>query len=44
MAKNIILPDEIIINKIFMLRGQKVIIDKDLAKLYAVSTSNLNKL
>lgn len=30
-------------NKIFEIRGYKVILDKDLAELYEVTTSNLNK-
>lgn len=36
-------PDETIINKIFLVRGQKVMFDKDLALLYGVLTKNLNK-
>ena len=35
--------DEVIINKIYLIRGQKVMIDSDLAELYEVSTGNLNK-
>lgn len=34
---------EIIRSKIYEIRGQKVMLDKDLADLYNVSTSNLNK-
>jgi hypothetical protein len=30
-------------NKIFLIRGAKVMLDKDLAELYGVSTGNLNK-
>jgi regulator of replication initiation timing len=30
-------------NKIYLIRGQKVMIDKDLAELYDVTTGNLNK-
>jgi len=37
------IPDEIISNKIFLIRGQKVMLDKDLAELYGVTTGNLNK-
>jgi hypothetical protein len=40
---NVFIPDEIISNKIFLIREVKVMIDKDLAELYGVSTSNLNK-
>ena len=34
---------EIIEKKIFIIRGQKVMLDKDLAMLYGVETFNLNK-
>ncbi|KAF0134103.1 MAG: hypothetical protein FD145_859 [Candidatus Saganbacteria bacterium] len=34
---------ESIENKIYVIRGQKVMLDSDLAKLYRVKTSNLNK-
>ena len=43
MKKISIIPDEIIINKIYLIRGQKVMLDTDLAELYEVSTGNLNK-
>lgn len=36
-------PDEIIVNKIYLIRGQKVMLDRDLAELYGVLTGNLNK-
>lgn len=38
-----IIPIEVIKGKIYLLRGQKVLLDKDLAGLYGVTTSNLNK-
>lgn len=38
-----IIPQEIIEQKIFIIRGKKVMIDKDLAVLYGVTTFNLNK-
>ncbi len=38
-----LIPQGIIENKIFMLRGKRVMLDRDLAKLYGVSTGNLNK-
>ena len=41
--KELIIPDEVILNKIFFMRGQKVMPDRDLAKLYGVTTGNLNK-
>ena len=37
------IPDEIIINKIYLFRNQKIMLDKDLAELYGVTTGNLNK-
>lgn len=37
------MPDEVIINKIHLIRGKKVMIDKDLAELYNVATRDLNK-
>jgi hypothetical protein len=40
---NIIIPDEVITSKIYLIRGLKVMIDKDLAVLYGVTTGNLNK-
>jgi hypothetical protein len=38
-----VLTDEVIINKIYSIRKQKVILDKDLAELYQVSTGRLNE-
>lgn len=38
-----ILPDETIISKIYMIRGRKVMIDRDLAELYDVETRVLNQ-
>jgi hypothetical protein len=38
-----LLPQQIIESKIYMLRGKKVMLDKDLAALYGVETFNLNK-
>lgn len=40
---SIFVPDEIITSKIFLIREVKVMLDKDLAELYGVSTGNLNK-
>ena len=40
--KELILPERIE-RKIYLIRGQKVMFDKDLAILYAVTTANLNK-
>jgi len=38
-----LLPTEVIERKILLIRGQKVMLDSDLAELYGVETSNLNK-
>ena len=40
---SVLMPEEIILQKIYVIRNQKVILDKDLAGLYGVSTRNLNK-
>ncbi len=42
-VRSTLIPDEIISNKIFLIRGLKVMLDKDLAEMYGVSTGNLNK-
>jgi hypothetical protein len=36
-------PDEVIIDKIILLRDKKVMIDRDLAILYGVTTKRLNE-
>ncbi|MEQ1675216.1 MAG: ORF6N domain-containing protein [Chitinophagaceae bacterium] len=41
-AKAMLLPEELVLNKIYFIRGQKVMIDRDLATLYGVTTGNLN--
>ena len=38
-----IVPDETIIRKIYVLRGQKVLLDYDIAALYEVETKRLNE-
>ncbi len=37
------IPDERITDKIFLIRGRKVMVDRDLAQLYGVTTGNFNK-
>ncbi|GMQ83062.1 MAG: ORF6N domain-containing protein [Rhodothermia bacterium] len=37
------IPDERIANKVFLIRGIKVMLDQDLAKLYGVETRTLNQ-
>lgn len=43
MTKRLPILDEVVINKIHLVRGHKVMLDKDLAELYNVNTGNLNK-
>ena len=38
-----VIHDKILANKIYFIRGQKVMIDRDLAELYGVLAKNLNK-
>jgi phage regulator Rha-like protein len=37
------IPDEIVMRKIFLIRGQKVMLDRDLAELYGVETKRLKE-
>lgn len=37
------LPEERIMNKIYLVRGQKVMLDKDLAEMYGVETKRLKE-
>jgi hypothetical protein len=39
----IALSEELILNKIYLIRGQKVMIDRDLAEMYGVETRVLNQ-
>ena len=43
MSNEIIIPDEIIGSKIFVIRDQKVMLDKDLAELYQVEIKQLKR-
>ena len=43
MGGNELIPQEIIENKILLLRGKKVMLDRDLALLYGVETRVLNQ-
>jgi len=38
-----LIPDELVINKIYFVRGQKVMLDNDLAVLYGVETKRLKE-
>src|SRR6266513_1915183 len=41
--KKRVIPDEIVMNKIIVVRNQKIMIDRDLAELYGVTTKQLNQ-
>lgn len=43
MKNTEVVPQHLIESKILLIKGKKVMLDKDLAVLYRVSTSNLNK-
>ncbi len=43
MSEKITIPDEVIINKIYVIRGLKVMLDRDLAELYGVETKQLKR-
>ena len=38
-----VVPEEVIMNKIFLIRGHKVMLDRDLAELYGVLTKRLKE-
>jgi hypothetical protein len=37
------LPDERIVSRIYLIRGQKVMLDRDLAEMYGVETAQLKR-
>ena len=41
--KELMIPDELVMNKIYVIRNQKVMIDRDLAELYGVETKRLKE-
>jgi len=43
MNKEIAIPTKLIMNKIFLIRGQKIILDRYLAELYQVETKYLKR-
>jgi hypothetical protein len=43
MKAEALIPQEVIENRIYMIRGHKVMLDKDLATLYGVPTKRLNE-
>jgi len=38
-----VIPDEVVINKIYLIREQKVMLDSNLAELYGGTTKRLNE-
>ena len=42
-ANTQIVPDEVVMSKIYLIRRQKVMIDRDLAELYGVETKRLKE-
>ncbi len=43
MSQEMIIPDEVINNRIYLIRGHKIMIDKDLADLYKIETKQLKR-
>ena len=41
--KSVAIPDEVVLNKIYVIRGVKVMLDRDLAELYGVETKYLKR-
>ena len=42
-SSNVVIPDEVIVDKIYLIRGKKVMLDRDLADLYKVETKRLKE-
>jgi phage regulator Rha-like protein len=42
-SSKLIVPDAVVMSKILLIRGKKVMIDRDLAELYGVETKRLNE-
>ncbi len=42
-SKTVTIPDELVMNKIYVIRSQKVMLDSDLAELYGVETKRLKE-
>jgi predicted XRE-type DNA-binding protein len=42
-TKTLMIPDELVINRIYLIREQKVMLDRDLAELYGVETKRLKE-
>jgi hypothetical protein len=42
-SRSLVVPDEVVMSKILTIRGKKVMLDRDLAELYGVTTFRLNE-
>ena len=42
-SEKLVIPNEVVMNKIYLIRDQKVMIDKDLSELYGVETKYLKR-
>ncbi|MFT6816113.1 MAG: hypothetical protein ACJAZ3_002030 [Sphingobacteriales bacterium] len=43
MSKEIAIPNEVLMNKIYMINNTKIMLDSDLSELYQVETKRLNE-
>jgi len=43
IIKALLIPDEVVVNKIYLIREQKVMLDTDLAEPYDVETKRLKE-
>ena len=43
MTKQVAIPDEKVIDKIYLIRGKKVMLDRDLAALYGIPTKRVKE-
>lgn len=43
MDEKLLVPDEVIASRIYLIRGERVMLDTDLAKMYGVKTYRLNE-
>lgn len=43
ILSTIVIPDEVVMNKIYVVRDQKIMLDRDLAELYGVETKVLKQ-
>jgi hypothetical protein len=42
-GKELMITDELVINRIYLIRGQKVMLDRDLAELHGAATKRLKE-